>query len=173
MVVVSDGGTTTQNADGTFTVTLTGVSPSVVGFVEGDGQTPSSVTSAEPLVAGWSILFQDGAPNAAMTGIDPELGTSEQVAVFEMGKPTYNKASNELTFSATVSEGQFDPTLTNVSLFIDPTALQWYSIANNCGITVLNITGAAVELGVNPLADLGAVAMSEACALAVNDAFGD
>jgi hypothetical protein len=172
MVVVSGGGTATEETDGNYTITLSEVSPTVVGFVEG-GDKITETISTESLATGWSMFFQEGSPTAAMTLLDEEVGASESTIVLSMGEPSYDAAVNSLTFTGAVTAGDVPATFENVSLFIDPSAYQWWELAAKCGTSIVSIIAAAIEEGINPIADIEAANASTECVEYAIEIFGD
>ncbi len=153
-------GTSTEVSDGVYQIVLSEVPTQVVVFSE----SPNRTAKYMPTVAlgMWDKMFPDEAPNSVLFG---RTGGTNDVIVFEMGKPTYDETNATLTFQATLVGDSAAPLaeMTNVDLLIDPTAGQWITIGWDCASAALSIVAAAVEDGANPLADLEAIGATISC----------
>ncbi|MBN1344964.1 MAG: hypothetical protein JXQ73_19885 [Phycisphaerae bacterium] len=164
IAVLAGAGTATQVSPGVYTITLTEVHDRVIAFTQAPGRTAQ--TFGTQWLGLWDKMYPDSPPNAVLYGRTPTDGT---ISVFEMGKPTYDAENDTLTFQATLVGDSPAPqaVMDDVDLLIDPTVGQWISIATNCGSAIVNIILAAVEEGVNPVADIRAAGASVGCIAAV------
>ncbi|MBN1344965.1 MAG: hypothetical protein JXQ73_19890 [Phycisphaerae bacterium] len=167
IAILAGGATATQVSTGVYNIVLTDVHDNAISFTEAPGRTARTFTM-EALVM-WDKMFSNSPPNTVMYGRTP---TDATIVVFEMGKPTYDAQNNTLTFQATLVGDSPAPqeVMNDVDLLIDPTAAQWINIAWNCGSAILNIIGAAIEDGVNPLEDVESVGASIDCINAIASA---
>lgn len=100
----ADAGTLTENPDGTYELTLTGIDPNVMAFTDRpDRQT--AIIGADHLVDGWPSIFADSAPNAVLVEHTPDGATDSLVLV--LTEPRLEDRT--LSFTADVLEDEAHP----------------------------------------------------------------
>ena len=129
----ASGGSLTQEADGTYTLTLTGVSAGVVAFTDRPVRDATIIDSNE-LVQAWPNLFAGSAPNAVLV----EHGADGQQASAVLTLTGVTSNADTLTYTATLITDKVPSGLTaladvpntqppasfaSASLFIDAAAL--------------------------------------------------
>lgn len=94
----ASGGTMTPAAGNTFSLVLTGVSPTTVRFTDRPARGAKGV-STERFINGWSDKFGSIPPNAAL--VLTEADQSQDTVIVTLTNPKYDAAGQTLTYSAT------------------------------------------------------------------------
>lgn len=146
----ADAGKLTPSDDGTYTLTMDGIDPKVMGFTDRpDRQT--MILSAEQLVEAWPTMFADSAPNAVLVEHEPSGETDSLVVVLSdprLDGPTMTYTVDVLEDEAhpsgvegIVNSTHVDPPaeFADVSLFIDDVDLEKsvYSCVNGSGQLIM------------------------------------
>ncbi len=99
--LTSTGGTFSTDADGTQTLTLTGIDPGVTAFTDRPDR-DAAVVPADRFVQEWPSLFEDSAPNAVLVEHEPS-GESDSFVV-TLFDPVLDGST--LTFTAEIVDGE-------------------------------------------------------------------
>jgi uncharacterized protein YjbI with pentapeptide repeats len=99
--VTSTGGRFSTDADGTQTLTLTGIDPGVTAFTDRPDR-DAAVVPADRFVQEWPSLFEDSAPNAMLVEHEPS-GESDSFVV-TLFDPVLDGST--LSFTAEIVEGE-------------------------------------------------------------------
>jgi hypothetical protein len=99
--VTSTGGTFSTDADGTQTLTLSGIDPGVTAFTDRPDR-DAAVVPADRFVQEWPSMFEDSAPNAVLVEHEPS-GESDSFVV-TLFDPVLD--GNTLSFTAEIVDGE-------------------------------------------------------------------
>lgn len=92
----ADGGSFTDNGDGTFTLSLTGVDPHMVAFTDRPDR-DAAIVDAETVIDAWPQLFAESDPNAVLVEHSSDGGSDSVVVT--LSEPIFTGSG--VTFTAT------------------------------------------------------------------------
>ena len=121
----ADRGTISPNGDGTWTLTLTGVDPAVLGFTDRPLR-EAQIGRVERLVEAWPVMFADADPNGVVVAHNDAGETNS--AVVQLMDPILDGSTMTYTVKVLTNEGgPAEPGVTydfgQVSVFIDDLAV--------------------------------------------------
>ena len=93
----ADGGFLSKNADGSYTLALTGVDPNTLAFTDRPVRS-AKVLSTSSVVKSWNESFGGDAPNAVLVELNP--AGAEDSVVMTLGNPTMT--GNVVSYPATI-----------------------------------------------------------------------
>lgn len=106
----ADGGSLTDNGDGTYTLTLTGIDPHLMAFTDRPNR-DAVVVDAAGLVGMWEAFFADSDPNAVLVEHAPD-DTADSV-VMTLSDPSLD--DQRLTFTAIPLVEEVPPSLARLA----------------------------------------------------------
>ena len=132
----ADAGTIAPNNDGTWTLTLTGIDPNVLGFTDRPLR-EAEVGRVERLVEAWPVMFADADPNGVVVAHNDAGETNS--AVVQLMDPVLDGSSMTYTVKVLTNEGgPAEPGATydfgQVSVFIDDVAIVDWVCAGPNGV---------------------------------------
>lgn len=115
LLFLQHGGQSTvaPGADGAHTLTISNASAQTLYFANRPGRMTGAVPT-DTFVSGFGALFGDVLPNASLVGHATEGADDEEVLIVTLSDPTWDAATNTLTYrlellgADRVSEGQFE-----------------------------------------------------------------
>lgn len=152
----SDTGSLASKSDGTFTLTLSGISPRVIAFSDRP-ERDATIISTAGLIHTWPTLFKDSAPNAVLvehladgdtrslplTLLNPKVSTD--TITFD-ARPMVGELPARISEITGTRHSNLPSRFSNVSLFIDNVS-QPCATPTDCNLL------SPIELGI--LRDLG------------------
>ncbi len=167
--VTGGDGIAEDNGDGSYLVTYHGVD-SELSVIAGDPYNDLGVSDMDSLMDTWPQVAQES-NSTGVLHYTLEDGSTKSVVV-KIDNPTYSEDTGDFQFTATlVNEGDtLDSDLTDISLQVSH--WDWVKLAWYCGKAIVEIIVAAVEDGLNPLADVMAAGGSAECIAEVIDIWG-